>query len=151
MTQIDFYILAENSHRNVNQMVCRLCEKATAQDMNVLLYTKSAQQAQELDDLLWTFKADSFIPHQNLNNPIPSKGNFDYPVLISSADQASAQGIPEQYQQLLINMTTDAPPFYQQFTRLAEMVGKDSIEKDAARNRYQRYRQQGHKLNKFDL
>lgn len=151
MTQIDFYILSENSRRNINQMVCRLCEKAIAQSMNVLLYTRSAYQAQELDDILWTFKAYSFIPHQNLHNLIKTNVNYDFPVLISSAEQPASQAAPELYKQLLINLTAEAPPFYEKFKRLVEMVGKDSNEKEAARSRYRFYRQQGHTLDKFDL
>jgi len=151
MTQIDFYILAENSHRNLNQMICRLCEKAIEQDMNVLLYARSTQQAQELDDLLWTFKSDSFIAHQNLHNPVKASIDYNFPVLISSAEQPTAQAAPEQYHQLLINLTSESPPFYQQFKRLAELVGKDLNDKEVARKRYRFYRQQGHQLNKFDL
>ena len=119
--------------------------------MNVLLYTKSAQQAQELDDLLWTFRTDSFIAHQNQHNPISNSIDYHFPVLISSAEQSPTQAAPEKYDQLLINMTTESPPFYQRFTRLAELIDKNSHEKEIARKRYRYYRQQGHELNKFDL
>ena len=63
MAQVDFYILGDNSRRNINQMVCRLCEKALSNKMQVFIYTRTEQQARELDEELWTFKSDSFIPH----------------------------------------------------------------------------------------
>ena len=157
MTQIDFYIIAENSHRDMNQMVCRLCEKALAQKMNVLIYTRSAAQAQQLDDLLWTFKPDSFIPHNNQFDGLEEDDSFSYPVLISTDANTDAttfigsKKIMSQYNQLLINLTTDTPPFFQQFERIAEMVGNNNEEKEIARSRYRSYRQKGLTLNKYDL
>ena len=158
MTQIDFYILGEDSHRNINQMVCRLCEKALAQEMNVLVYTESAEQAQQLDDLLWTFKADSFIAHKNqLNEPSAAPENsFNYPVLITAPEQTD-NSLPtgdkryEQYTRLLINLTAEMPPFHQQFERIAEMVDKDVHAKEIARNHYRFYREKGYSLNKYEL
>lgn len=157
MTQIDFYILAENSHRDMNHMVCRLCEKALAQKMNVLIYTSSATQAQQLDDLLWTFKPDSFIPHYNQFNELEDDDSYSYPVLIcteTDADDITSIGnkkIMSQYKQLLINLTSNTPPFFQQFERIAEMVGKNNDEKEIARNRYRYYKQKQLTLNKYDL
>lgn len=157
MTQIDFYILAENSHRDMNQMVCRLCEKALAQKMNVLIYTRSAAQAQQLDDLLWTFKPDSFIPHTSQFNGLEGDDSYSYPVLISSDSATDAttfsgnKKIMSQYNQLLINLTSTPPPFFQQFERIAEMVGNNNEEKETARNRYRWYREKGLTLNKYDL
>ncbi len=147
MTQIDFYILADNSRRDINQMVCQLCDKALAQELMVVVYTHSAAQAQQLDDLLWTCKADSFIAHKNLLNEQQDDASFSYPVLISSELTTEMS----QKHPLLINLTTEIPPFFQQFERLAELVGKNDEEKESARNRYRTYRQKGHPLKKYDL
>ncbi len=151
MNQIDFYILGDDSPRDINQMVCRLCEKALEQEMNVLIYTKSFLQAQQLDDLLWTFKADSFIAHNSQLNEIEPDSSFFFPVLISSelSEEMANEKAPNK--RLLINLTLETPPFFQQFERMAEMVGKNSDEKEIARNRYRFYRQKGYTLNKYDL
>lgn len=155
--QIDFYILGENSHRDINQMVCRLCEKALDQEMNVLIYTKSPTQARQLDELLWTFKANSFIAHKDQVNEPQADTSFFYPVLISSGtatddtDVGEFQRVFARYKQLLINLTAETPVFFQQFKRIAEMVGNNNDEKKIARNRYRSYRQEGYTLNKYDL
>lgn len=155
--QIDFYILGENSHRDINQMVCRLCEKALDQKMNVLIYTKSPAQAQQLDDLLWTFKANSFIAHKDLVNDPEADTSFFYPVLISAGTATDETVVGEtqrafaRYKQLLINLTAERPAFFKQFERIAEMVGNNNDEKEIARNRYRSYRQEGYTLNKYDL
>ncbi len=145
MTQIDFYILGENSPRNINQMVCSLCEKALSQKMTVFIYTLSADQAHQLDELLWTFKANSFIAHKNQLNETDNESTFSYPVIISNSE------VSETYNQLLINLTAEIPVFFKQFKRVAELVGKQSDEKEIARNRYRSYLQQGYTLNKYDL
>ncbi len=145
MTQIDFYILGENSPRNINQMVCTLCEKALSQKMTVLVYTLSPDQAHQLDELLWTFKANTFIAHKNQLNETNNESTFPYPVIISNEEAG------ETYNQLLINLTAEIPVFFKQFKRVAELVGKQSDEKEIARNRYRSYLQQGYTLNKYDL
>ncbi len=145
MTQIDFYILGESSHRNINQMVCQLCEKALTQQMNVFIYTESSDQAQQLDDLLWTFKTDSFIAHENRLNKTDIETSYPYPVIISNDEVSSS------YKHLLINLTANIPVFFKQFERVAELVGKESDEKEIARSRYRSYLQQGYTLNKYDL
>lgn len=148
MTQIDFYILGENSSRDINHVCCQLCEKALTQQMNVLIYTQSIEQAEKLDDLLWSFKVNSFIPHYNQltehNDSLLSE--FNYPVLITSSDILN-----QHYSQLLINLTSSLPPFYQHFSRVAEMVDKNNNVKESARERYRFYQKNNFPLNKYDL
>lgn len=148
--QIDFYILGENSHRDINQMVCQLCEKGIAQGMNVLIYTKSIKQAHQLDELLWTFKADSFLVHNNelKETETETDNAITFPIIISS--DIKDETIPLRYQ-FLINLCNEIPVFIQHFKRIAEMVEKNPQDKEAARNRYRSYRDKGYNLNKYDL
>ncbi len=156
MAQVDFYILSDSSKRNINQMVCRLCEKALEKEMQVFVYTCTDQQAQILDELLWTYKSDSFIPHCIISDdflPVsPAKTeNFNYPVVIKAVNSVLDQQLPAQFKGLLINLSQTIPPFMPYFERIAEMVDKDETEKQLARERYRLYRQQNHTLNKYDL
>ncbi|WP_198262734.1 DNA polymerase III subunit chi [sulfur-oxidizing endosymbiont of Gigantopelta aegis] len=154
MTQVDFYILGENSQRQITSMVCRLCEKALAQELSVLIYVASPADAQQMDDLLWTYKANSFIAHSSHFTQTKLNSDYFYPVFIhypTAADKTDVVPIRDQYKQLLINLTTEIPSFFQKFTRMAEMVGKNNEEKAIARNRYRTYLQQGLSLNKYDL
>lgn len=146
--QIDFYILGDNSRRNINQMVCQLCEKAIAQQMNVFIYTQSAEQAQQLDELLWTFKANSFLAHKNELSESEVDRTFHYPIIISA--DIKDDTIPLKHP-FLINLSNTIPAFYQHFKRMAEMVDKHAEDKEAARKRYRSYRDKGYTLNKYDL
>lgn len=146
--QIDFYILGDNSHRDINQMVCQLCEKATAQGLNVLVYTKSSEQAHQLDDLLWTFKAETFLTHKNDFNESENNKPFPYSITISSniTDESVALNYP-----MLINLSNESPAFHQHFKRIAEIIGTSPDDKETARSRYRFYRDKGYSLNKYDL
>ncbi len=158
--QVDFYILGDNSRRDIHQMVCRLCEKALEQEMNVFIYAKSEEQAQQLDDFLWTYKAESFIAHTLYTTDLESEpkamsvqGNYTYPVVITAQTNMESLSLNEikPYNHLLINLTHQIPPFYKQFQRIAELVGKETEEKEEARVRFRSYRQNNCQLNKFDL
>ncbi len=146
--QIDFYILAEHSQRDINRMVCQLCEKATAQKMQTIIYTKSMAQAQQLDDLLWSFKAESFLVHHNTLNASEKPHHYPYPIVIQSQITDQAMTISHPF---LINLSPVTPEFFQEFSRMAELITINPEEKQAARKRYRFYLDAGHQLTKYDL
>jgi DNA polymerase-3 subunit chi len=146
MTQVDFYILGSKSGRTLELLVCQLCNKALENNMHVYINVRSEQQAAELDDLLWSFKPESFLPHQNLlSNQILTETSI-IPIIINKGEQ-----IPDGYDQLLINLNSDIPQFFSRFDRVAEIVAKDENEKQLGRDRYRFYRERGYLLNKYDL
>ena len=155
MSQVDFYILKDNSNRNIPLICCQLCSKALQNDMSIFIYTHSLEQAEQLDNLLWTYKSNSFLAHKNIVNQIDkldsstntSKENsFNYPLL-------SSANAPDRslYNDILINLTDEVPPFHTQFKRIAEMVDKNLSAKEYARNLYRFYQQQHYELNKYEL
>ena len=81
MTQIDFYILPEGGTGGHEAVSCRLVEKVYKLGMNVYVHTDSAEQARRMDELLWTFRAGSFLPHA-LH---PPNDDDEVPVRIGSA------------------------------------------------------------------
>ncbi len=131
-------------------MICKLCEKALAQSMQVLIYTQTSKQAVQLDELLWSYKADSFIAHhyvQTDNETCTSE--FDYPVTICAYDDEHDNF--DFHAQLLINLAENPVTFFEKFERIAEMVDKDSLNKEAGRYRYRFYQEKGYTPNKYDL
>ena len=63
MTQVDFYVLKDDSALHRVQFACRLADKAYRLGHRVYIHTESAEQTRQLDDLLWTFQQNSFVPH----------------------------------------------------------------------------------------
>lgn len=58
-----FHILAQGSPAARNLHTARLTDKAWQQGDRVGIVCDTMQQAQDLDDLLWNFSPDAFIPH----------------------------------------------------------------------------------------
>lgn len=58
-----FHILAKPSATARNLHAVKLVEKAWRQGDRVCVTCDSVQQAQELDELLWSYSPEAFIPH----------------------------------------------------------------------------------------
>ncbi len=97
--RIDFYVLPDHQDQSRALLACRLADKAYGLGHTVYILTASEAQAAALDDLLWTFRQDSFIPHERY----PLVGTEGSPVLIGSASPA------EVVAQVLINFTLTLP------------------------------------------
>ena len=137
MTRIDFYQLNPERHR-YEQVVCRLCEKAWEQKQLTLLLTQDAAQSQMLDQRLWTFSDDSFVPHDSEDSD-----DFVTPILIHDNPDPAGE------RQLLINLSESVPPYFAQFERVIELVTEEN--KAQARAHYSYYKERGYPLNHVNL
>ena len=79
-TRVDFYVLNTNLPGGRLKLTCRVVEKAYKQGNRVLIQTAGREQAMQLDELLWTFRAGSFIPHSLAD----STANIASPVIIGT-------------------------------------------------------------------
>ena len=141
MTRIDFYIIENGSKEAIETFICRLTEKAWSQNNAVYLHTMDPAHATKYDELLWTFNDSSFIPHL-LNIADNVDKNTDKIVLIG---HDSTIDISEHHD-VLINLNHDAPSFFSQFERVAEIISVDETSKIKGRERYQFYRDRGYAL-----
>ena len=64
MTQIDFYILADTTPMAGPMFACKLVDKAYHLKHSIYVHTANQPQAQQMDELLWTFNPGSFLPHE---------------------------------------------------------------------------------------
>jgi DNA polymerase-3 subunit chi len=133
--KIDFYLLREAEPQARLRTACRLTEKAYEQGLRVALRTSDATETAELDELLWTFSDRSFVPHCVW--PADPVLASETPVVIGSG------ALPESHRDVLVNLGDDAPPGFEGYARLLEIVGADENAKTLARNRWRRYREHG--------
>ncbi|HEB57446.1 MAG TPA: DNA polymerase III subunit chi [Gammaproteobacteria bacterium] len=145
MTRIDFYLLNSHQADASERTACRLTEKAYTLRHAIYIHTHSQQQATQLDKLLWTFRDGSFIPH-HLHGEDESHNS---PVVIGHQTRANEE-LATQHQ-LLINLAQTVPPFFSRFERVAEIVGVDEQQREAARERFRFYRQRGYELQTHEL
>jgi len=141
MTSISFYILKGDIEHDRQVFACRLASKAYYQGKNIYIHTDNALQAEQLNQTLWSFRADSFIPHSLIDEQNISEGQ----VLIGH------DSTPPRLMDLLINLASEQPIFFSQFERVAEFVNDHQDVKIAGRKRYQFYQQRGYELNTHTL
>ncbi|MCP4388490.1 MAG: DNA polymerase III subunit chi [Gammaproteobacteria bacterium] len=137
MTRIDFYQLNPERHR-YDQVICQLCQKAYDSNQLTLLLTHGPQQSQHLDQKLWTFRDDSFLPHD-----CEQDSTTLTPILIHDNPN------PRGDRPLLINLSSAVPPYFAQFERVIELVTEDN--KQQAREHYSFYKERGYPLNHVNL
>lgn len=134
MTQVDFYVLDAAGGESREHFACRLTDKAFAKGNRVYLHVADEMETARLDDLLWTFRDGSFLPHAKVGSPQAK----DAAVLVGFS------GPPEdQSTDVLINLAGTVPEFFTKFTRVAELAGPSEADKRAARERFRAYREQG--------
>jgi DNA polymerase III subunit chi len=132
--EISFYVLPTESTQERYLFACKLIEKAYRSGSFAYVLTDSLEQSQLIDDLLWTFRAGSFIPHQVYTGELPTVENA---VLIGSNHP------PEHWLKTLINLSSQCPQDFQQAERILEILDNSQETKAWGRNRYRQYQQAG--------
>tara|TARA_B110000444_G_scaffold13109_1_gene11234 strand:+ start:121 stop:540 length:420 start_codon:yes stop_codon:yes gene_type:complete len=134
VAQVDFYVLDKFDEHSRYTLACKLAEKAWRLENTIHIHTMSQADAERLDELLWTFRDGSFVPHELVSsgNPAPVSIGYDSNT-IESRD-------------LLINLCDEIPAFANTFPRIAELVTSEENCRQKSRKRYAIYRDQGHIL-----
>lgn len=142
MTRIDFYVLDSSDPRARALTACRLAEKAYSQGLKVYLHTESAGASLQLDELLWTFRAGSFLPHA-IHSAVTED---ETPPILLGHDHE-----PAGHTDVLINVAHEVPMFFGRFERVAELVDQREEQLAQSRERFRFYRERGYALNTHHL
>lgn len=142
MTRIDFYILQENASEARWRFACRVVDKALRSGHTVLLTVDSSEDAQQLDDLLWTFKPESFIPHQVFDSRSDTAATA--PVAIATNTLGDHQ--LHEHRGLLINLGSSIPAWFSRFERLSEIVIQEPAVLKNTRDHFSFYRERGYPI-----
>lgn len=139
MTEVDFYVLKEERLEQRSLFACRLAERAFRDGRQIYLHTADEASAQELDQLLWGFRAQSFLPHG----------------LIGTED-AERIGIgwgenPGNHQDVMINLDLRVPDFVGRFQRVLEIVVQLPGIRDPLRASWRHYKHYGYPVKSNDL
>ncbi|MDD2742651.1 MAG: DNA polymerase III subunit chi [Rhodocyclaceae bacterium] len=137
MTEVFFY------HGAADKVAaaCALLGGAYAQKKPMLVFAPDKALASTLDRHLWIHPALSFVPHCSADSPLAA----ETPVLITHHLDT-----PAQFDRLM-NLDRNAPPDFQRFQRLIEVVGQDEDDRQAARARVKHYKDCGCEVQYFDL
>jgi DNA polymerase-3 subunit chi len=142
MARVDFYLLRQEGAQSRQSFACRLAEKAYRLDNTVHIHAGNREDADRLNDLLWTFRDGSFVPHDVLNSGDTKQ---IAPVSIGCNDDTV------EARDLLINLCDEIPSFAEAFPRVAELVSSDESSKQQSRLRFAAYREKGHTLETHNV
>ena len=136
MTRVSFYILQDTTP---DQFTCRLTEKVYKSGMRLHIHTQNETMTSALDQMLWTFRDQSFVPHST--NPQQDQA----PVVLSH------QSEPDSQCQVLINLADQVPSFFSRCERVADIVANTPQAKQAGRERFSFYRDRGYAIDTHQL
>jgi len=131
--RVAFYIVADGDERARRTYACRLVEKAYLQDHKVVVRLGPDGDVGDFDELLWRFSDRSFGPHEVAGSDAPGAA----PVLLTTDED------PQGTADVLVNLADDVPPWYARYARVAELVGGGDASRQAGRERFRFYREQG--------
>lgn len=139
VSRVDFYVLP--SGLSAERFACAMAAKARRKGLQIYVHTASKPDALNLDDLLWTFKDISFLPHR-----LHDAGEDD-----GSSVTVGWDGRLPEPAQVLINLTRGIPEFAASFERIIEAVVPETPLREQARERYRRYRELGFELHSHEI
>lgn len=143
MSRIDFAFGAPDRLR----MACEVVRKHVAAGRKLVVYTQDEQRLAHFDRLLWSFDPTAFIPHVHADDALAP----DTPVILTLQPPEPAKAEPGGEQPWLLNLDLQCPPGVEHFERVLEIVSNHDEDKQAARERWTRYKAAGHTVQGHDV
>lgn len=143
MNRADLYLLSTPALTEQVNFCCRLTEKAFADFKRIHIQTSQSQQNEALDTSLWTFKPESFLPHDigQSVEPLP-------PIIIDSENLQDELFLESN---LLILLATQLPENAKRFDRICILVPNIEAEIQSARILYKELKQQSIDVHIHDM
>lgn len=139
MTRIEFYVLPDSTAAGRLRAACQLASKGWQHGLPVFIRCENPDQSAELDELLWSFRAERFIPHAAFDEDPQA------PVVIGLEQP------PPMEQGLLINLARTLSAHTDGFSRVIEIVNQQPELLTVCRENFRLYRQQGYDPKRVEL
>jgi DNA polymerase III subunit chi len=139
MTLVGFYVVQTSDSGQRLRVAARLADKAFQRGHRIFIHATDEAQATELNELLWSFRPASFLPH-GLHGQEHSES-----IAIGWGQE------PDNHNDLLINLQLEIPSFFSRFARVAEVVTQEPDSLAALRKSWKFYKERGYQLEKHDL
>jgi DNA polymerase-3 subunit chi len=141
MTEVSFHF--NMPHRLA--YACRLLRKATRQGATVVV-TAPAETLNALDAALWSFDALDFVPHVVVKAGAAVPDHLS-PTPIWLVEQVSDVA----HHDVLLNLGAEAPPGFERFARVVELVASDDVDRIAGRARWKHYASRGYEIQRHEV
>jgi len=141
MARADFYLIGKPRFREQPLLlVCELARKASDAGLPMLVLCESMAQAEQLDDLLWSFDPDAYVAHQIVG---ADEDEEEVPVLLAAPEHDAG------LRPLVLNLREAAVP--DGFERVLEVVPADDAARGPLRERWKQYVARGIDVKKLDM
>ncbi|HSP59103.1 MAG TPA: DNA polymerase III subunit chi [Halomonas sp.] len=143
MTQVDFYILPDTTLEARLDFACRLAETIYRKGYRLHLHAEDEAMAHDLDERLWNFRPDAYLPHALLDSDMADS----VPVTIGWTDPPA----PDLDVQAMLNLHPGIPEWFSRFERVAEIINQHQDVLTAKRECWQTYRKRGYPVTPHHL
>ena len=143
MSRSDIYLLNSPAFSTQLDVCCKLTEKAFQQGMKIHIQTREGFQNEALNERLWNFRSDSFLPHA-----VGQSHSEQHPITI---DITSATHSEAAHRDLLVLLAPELPPQAEHFARIAIVVPAEEQDVQRARAAYRTLTQKGWQVNIHDF
>jgi len=141
MARADFYLIGKPRFREQPLLlVCELARKASDAGLPMLGLCEPMAQAEQLDDLLWSFDPDAYVAHQIVG---ADEDEEEVPVLLAAPEHDAG------LRPLVLNLREAAVP--DGFERVLEVVPADDAARGPLRERWKQYVARGIEVKKHDM
>jgi DNA polymerase-3 subunit chi len=139
VTRVDFYVLPDSN--SPDKFICALSNKIRKQGLPIYIHTDDRSKASQIDDLLWTFKDISFLPHAMADEPLDEST----PITIGW------DGTSPNSKEVMINLSDKIPDNATSFSRVIEIVVADEGSRGRSRENFKQYRDLGFDIHSHNL
>ncbi|URJ24481.1 DNA polymerase III subunit chi [Candidatus Blochmanniella camponoti] len=143
MKRSTFYLLSQefeqkNRPNYIEQLACKLISTQWRSGKTILVTCENKHQATKIDEILWTFDQNSFLPHNLFGKTI-----HHAPIVIYWSQCC----YDNQQKDLLINLMPKNMNFFLNFNEIIDFVPIPDILKKWARYRYRSYKRNGFQVS----
>ena len=139
MTDISFYQVMNATPASVDATLPALLNKALQSGKNVVVKCPSVERMERLDEALWTFKEDSFLPHGTQADKFAEK----QPIYLTTEDE-NPNGA-----EILVVISGATSADFSSYERVMDMFEASDIQKQNARKRWKDLKSKGYPLAYF--
>ena len=138
MSKATFYTHVQDRQ----SFVCKLVKTIQSKGQKLLIWLPDQAALNDLDTLLWTYEAESFIAHGVVGQDLDD----DLPVLLGTGELPQGIRLPE----VVLNLSDEFAHTQNQFERVLEIVGNEETALAQARARFQSYKKAGFEIEHFN-
>ncbi|MGB0204490.1 MAG: DNA polymerase III subunit chi [Neptuniibacter sp.] len=138
-SKADFYVLPSSDPDARGRFLCRLVDKILGLGHQIYIQTANEAEAKRIDQQLWEFQPESFIPHSLTNEDLPAK------VKIGWDDQRP------DHKDVFVNLNLDIPEDALGFDRIIEVVVQTEDVLTSTRKNYKLYKDHNTLIDMHDM